>query len=83
MLRVPKEGATPREIKYIELQELANGLRALLSQNVTAEKNGLFRLLAQQLGFARAGDTAQERMEEALKLLGDEVEADGDILSLK
>ena len=83
MLRVPKEGDTPREIKYIELQELANGLRAVLLQNVTAEKNGLFRLLAQQLGFARAGDVAQERMDAALTLLADEIEADGDILSLK
>lgn len=83
MLRVPAEGDTPREIKYIELQELANGLRALLEQNVTAEKNGLFKLLAQQLGFSRAGDTAQERMEEALALLRGEVEEENGFLSLK
>ena len=83
MLRVPNEGEEPRELKYIELQELANGLRALLAQNVTAEKNGLFRLLAQQLGFTRAGDLAQERMEEALALLRGEIEIDGDFLSLK
>ena len=74
---------TPREIKYIELQELANGLRALLAQNLMAEKNGLFKLLAGQLGFARLGEVAQERMEAALALLGNEVERNGEMLSLK
>ena len=83
MLRVPADGDEPREFKYIELQELANGLRALLSQNVAATKSGLFKLLAQQLGFTRAGDVAWERMEAALALLGDEVQIDGEVLSLK
>ena len=83
MLRVPAEFDTPREIKYIELQELANGLRVLLAQNLMAEKNGLFKLLAGQLGFARLGEAAQERMDAALALLGDEVERNGEMLSLK
>lgn len=83
MLRVPAEFDTPREIKYIELQELANGLRVLLARNLMAEKNGLFKLLAGQLGFARLSETAQERMDAALALLGDEVERNGEMLSLK
>ncbi len=83
MLRVPASGEIPRDIKYIELQELANGLRAILAQNVTAEKRGLFRLLAQQLGFTRLSDSAEARMESALALLGADVELDGNFLSLK
>ena len=83
MLRVPAEGDTPREIKYIEPQELANGLKVLLSQNLTVEKQGLFKCLAKQLGFSRISDAAQQRMEEGLALLGDEVEFDGNLLSLK
>ena len=83
MLRVPAEGDTPREIKYIEPQELANGLRVLLSQNLMADKGGLFKLLAKQLGFTRISEAAEQRMEEALALLNDEVEFNENFLSLK
>jgi hypothetical protein len=83
MLRVPAEGDTPREIKYIEPQELANGLRVLLLQNLMADKGGLFKLLAKQLGFTRISEAAEQRMEEALALLGEEVEFNENFLSLK
>lgn len=83
VLRVPAEGETPREIKYIALEELANGIRAVLKQNVTAEKSGLFKLLAAQLGFARTGDAITARLENALQTLAEEVEIEDDVLSLK
>jgi hypothetical protein len=83
MLRVPAEGATPRDIAHIEPIELANGLRVILAQNVSAEKEGLFRLLASELGFARVGEAMHERMEFALHLLEREIERHGDNLSLK
>ncbi len=83
MLRVPADGAVPREITYIEPRELANGLKALLVQNVSAEQEGLFRLLATRLGFARMGDTIAKRMKFALALLDSELERNGDMLSLK
>ena len=82
-LRVPAHGATPREIKYIPIEELASGLQELLKQNVTAEKSGLFKLLVEQLGFSRIGDAVSVRLEQALKLLEKDVEIDGDTLSLK
>ena len=83
MLRVPKDGDTPREVKYISPRELALGLKELLKHNVTADKMGLFRLLAQQLGFARVGDSILTCMETALFLIKDEIEVDGETLSLK
>lgn len=83
MLRVPEKGSEPREIKYIETGELANGLREILRQNIYAEKTGLFKLLSQTLGFSRMTDTVAARMESALGLLSDEIETNGDMLSLK
>lgn len=83
MLRVPADGVTPREIKYIDVQELALGLKEILKQNVTAEKIGLFKLLIQQLGFSRMGDGILTQMEDALKLINNEIETNGEMLSLK
>lgn len=82
-LRVPKEGDLPREIKYIHPEELANGLRAVLTQNVVVEKHGLFKTVAEKLGFARVGDVAEECMEKALATMENELERHGDMLSLK
>lgn len=83
MLRVPANGATPREIKYIDVQELALGLKEILRQNVTAEKMGLFKLIVQQLGFSRMGDTILAQMEKALKLISKDIETNGEMISLK
>lgn len=84
MLRVPNENSyVVREVKYIALEELANGIKEVLRENVTAEKSGLFRLLAQRLGFSRIGDAIIDRLEDALYLISDEIEFNGDTLSLK
>lgn len=83
MLRVPADDASPREIKYIETQELASGLKEILRQNVTAEKMGLFKLVVQQLGFSRMGDAILAQMESALKLISNDIETNGEMISLK
>ena len=83
MLRVPVEGKVPREVKYIEIEELKKGVRALLKQNVTAEKTGLFKLLAAQLGFARIGEAMSAQFENALNAMKNEIEINGEMLSLK
>ncbi len=83
MLRVSGSNDTPREIKYISDEELAQGLRELLKQNISAEKMGLFRLLTQQLGFSRMGDAILTKLESALKLLKNEIRVDGDTIYLK
>ena len=82
MLRVPSAGNS-RDIKYIAVEELALGLKELLKQNVSAEKTGLFKLLVQNLGFSRMGDAILARLEEALQLLEDEIEINGEVISLK
>ena len=84
MLRVPGEDASVvREIKHIAIEELALGLKALLRENVSAEKSGLFRLLVQYLGFSRAGDAMLARLESALQLILEDIDIDGDVLSIK
>ena len=83
MLRVPSAGDEPRDIKYIELRELASGLKEILKQNVSAEKQGLYRLLTQNLGFSRIGDAILERMDSALKLIYNDIEINGEMISLK
>ena len=83
MLRVPAEGEEPREIKNICPEELANGLRALLKQNMSVGREELFLALAQKLGFSRVSDSAAGRLGEALSLLSDEIETDGVTVTLK
>ena len=82
-LRVPMAMQTPREIKYIALEELANGLKEVLKRNVTAEKTGVFKFIAEQLGFARMGDAISAQLENALALISKDVEINGEMLSLK
>lgn len=79
MLRVP---GIKRDIKYIAPEELAAGLHVLLKQNYTAEKDGLYKALVNQLGFTRMGDAIYAKLDEALRLLRD-VTIEGDIISLK
>ncbi len=83
MLRVPMDDKTPREIKYIAVEELANGLKEALKRNVTVEKAGLFKLIVEELGFSRMGETISAQLENALKFISNEVVFDGETLSLK
>lgn len=79
VLRVPGD---KRDIKYIAPEELAAGLKTILKQNYSAEKDGLYKTLVNQLGFSRMGDAIYSKLDEALSLIRD-VTIDGDIISLK
>ena len=84
MLRVPPENATViREVKYISVEELALGMKEILKQNIAVEKSGLFRLLVQQLGFSRIGDAMLDHLHDALRLISNEIEFNGEMISLK
>lgn len=83
MLRVPEEGSAPREIKHIAAEELAEGLREILRRNVSAQKSGLYALIAKELGFSRVGESIRAHLDDALAYLGDEIEYDGETLSLR
>lgn len=80
-LRVP---GVKREIKYIALEELAGGMLVIMNQNMTADKDGLFKSVASLLGFSRMGDTIRERLDLALDHLvkGNYVTVDNDIISI-
>ncbi len=84
MLRVPAETSSEqREIKYISLEELANGMLFLIKQNVSVPKDGLFREIVSLLGFSRMGEMIQARLNQALRLIVGRVEFDGDIIYFK
>lgn len=66
-LRLP--GKSGRDIKYIAPEELANGMYKIIKTNVAVDKEGLFRLTANQLGVTRLGPDIMEQLEKALVLL--------------
>lgn len=65
-LRVP---GVKREIKYICIEELADGFYTLIKQNVSATTEGLFKTMTNLLGFSRTGDAIVTRYTEVIKLL--------------
>ncbi|WP_022755888.1 DUF4011 domain-containing protein [Butyrivibrio fibrisolvens] len=79
VLRVP---GVKRDIKYIAPEELAAGLSVILKQNYTAEKDGLYKTIVNQLGFSRMGDAIYAKLDEALGLLRN-VTVEGDVVTLK
>lgn len=83
MLRVPGECDDKREIKYISLEELAAGMLVIIEHNVTVDKSGMFKLLANELRFQRVADNILARFEGALELLDSFVEVDGDNITMR
>ena len=72
-----------RNIKQIAPEELAAGMLEILKQNVTADRNGLYRSLASQCGVNRVGKAINETLDSALRTLEGSIVIDGDQLSLK
>ena len=82
-LRVPNKNDTPRDVKYICTEELTSGLYELLKNNVTVDKEGLFKTFAGLLGFSRIGDYMHTRFEFALIMLSGKIQNKGDVISVK
>ena len=78
-----KPGDIKRDIKQIAPEELAAGMLKILKQNVTADKSGLYRLLAVQCGTNRIGKAIYEPLDYALKILEGSIVIDGEKLSLR
>ena len=70
-------------INNIAPEELAAGLLEILKQNVTVDKNGLYRSLAAQCGVARVGRAINESLDAALQVIQNQIVMDGDQISLK
>ena len=81
-LRTPSEDFT-REAKYISLVELAEGMFKIISKNITVERLGLYRMLAKLLGFSKLGEAMVRRFDEALALIKDSIDINGEELSVK
>ena len=79
VLRVPGE---KRDIKYIAPEELAAGIITILKQNYSADKDGLYRAVVNQLGFSRMGDAIYAKLDEALRLVRN-VSIEGNMVVLK
>ncbi|MGM9999137.1 MAG: DUF4011 domain-containing protein [Candidatus Bruticola sp.] len=76
-------GDLTREIKYIAPEELADAMLEIVKQNVTIEKNSLYKFLASKCGFARVSKSAGEYFDEVLESLNDKFSIDGNLISLK
>ena len=85
VLRIPstKNWGSYREIKHIALEELAAGMYEIIKQNVSVEKDGLYLTIVKLLGVARAGSAIHERLDEALALLQNEVNIEGNTITVK
>lgn len=76
-------GDIERDIKQIAPEELAAGMYEILKQNVTADKNGLYRSLAAQCGVARVGKAINEALDTALDSLKNRIIVDGEQISTR
>ena len=78
-------GDITREVKYICREELASGLLSILKQNVSADKDGLYKTLAEQCGVKRAGTAVIAAFDAALQHLVayNLVEINGDQISAR
>jgi very-short-patch-repair endonuclease len=77
------QGDIKREIKHIAPEELAAGMREILKQNISAERDGLYRALAAQCGISRITKSARECLDNALELLKDEINIEDDLITIK
>ncbi len=64
--RVPGD---KREIQYIALEELAQGMYMMITQNVAITRDDLYKSMTLKLGFNRTGNNIAERYDKALNLL--------------
>ena len=65
-MRIPKDSDMPRDILLIPNIELANGIYKVIELNVGINKEGLFKTIANLLGFTRMGDNIRLKLEQAL-----------------
>jgi len=82
-IRFRKPGDLKRDIRQIAPEELAEGMLEILKHNVSVEKEGLYRTLAQQCGVTRLTSPMVECFEKALSYLSDKVEVVNNQVTLK
>lgn len=84
MLRAPgKNNDSSRDIQYISLEELANGMLLVIQNNVSVNKDGLFKEIISLLGLKRRSESIENRLNQALRLISDLIEWKDDLICLK
>ena len=78
-----RPGDLTREVKHIAMEELADGMMAILKENMCVDKNGLYHALAAQCGLTRVGKTVSEHFDRALMWISNAVTINGDQISIK
>lgn len=81
VLRVP-EDEEKRDVRHIAKEELAAGLLTVIEQNVTADKESVYRYVAKELGFTRVGEAIYRCFDEALETLSPYVRVQDNLLSI-
>ena len=76
-------GDIKREIRQIAPEELAAGMREILRQNISVDKDALLHSIAQQCGVNRVGKAHNEILDSALKIIENHLVNNGGSLSLK
>ncbi len=80
-LRIPKDGELPRDIKYISLEELAEGAVKIIEKSVSISRDGLYHAITQILGHSRLTAAISARMDSAIDLIRDRIHIDKNTFS--
>jgi very-short-patch-repair endonuclease/DNA polymerase III delta prime subunit len=85
VFRVPAAGSTPRDIKLIAPEEIAEGMKFIVGRAIGIEKTALYKEVARALGFDRTGENITSQLQIAFNILlkGESVEIKGDVVNIK
>lgn len=75
-------GVQKRDMDQIALEELADGILKLLELNRSADKQALFRQMAQECGYQKLTQGMEGRLDRALRLLFGKVQVQDGVISL-
>lgn len=82
-LQLRVDGDLQRELRMVAPEELAAGMLTLIEQNVTVEREDLYRMIAGLFGIARMGRNVEQHLDKALKLIDNKLEIRGDQILLR
>jgi len=68
-MRIPKPEEEPRDIVMISYPELASGLYVIIENNFGINRQDLYSITAELLGFSRVGNNIKMRFDQALNIL--------------
>lgn len=84
VLRVPGDNAdAKRDIKYIAPEELAAGMYVVIEQNVSVDRENLYRSIAGELGFKRLTENMVSIFDASLRLLSGLIEESDNMIMLR